>query len=75
MSILEVIFGTSVPLNGHVQGYGISVLFLDTFLERPFADLGSQGYPKGNAFGPIFLTFGGPGAFAEIAVLPRQNIT
>ena len=49
--------------------------FLDTSLEGLLAVLGSQGYPKGDAFGPSFLTFGDPGAFAEIAVSPRRNIT
>ena len=49
--------------------------FLDTSLEGLLAVLGAQGYPEGDAFGPIFLTFGGPGAFAEIAVSPRRNLT
>ena len=49
--------------------------FLDASLEGLLAVLGSQGHPKGDAFGPIFLTFWGPGAFAEIAVSLRRNIT
>ena len=49
--------------------------FLDTSLEGLLTVLGSQGYPKGNAFTPIFLTFGGPGALEEIAVSFRRNLT
>ena len=48
--------------------------FLDTSLEGLLAVLGSPGYPKGDAFGSIFLTFGGPGALAEIAFSLTRNL-
>ena len=48
--------------------------FLDASLEGLSAVLGSQGYPEGDAFGPIFLTFGGPGALAEIALSLTRNL-
>ncbi len=49
--------------------------FLDTFLARVFADFGLPGYLKGDAFDRIFPNFEGPGAFAEIVVSPRRNLT